>query len=159
MRTSVASPRLAAGKKTTGTQFAALPYRITSDGGVEILLITSRRTKRWIVPKGWPIEGLAPHASAAQEALEEAGICGETQKEPIGFFHYFKVLRHNVNVPCKVDVFALKVTRQRRTWPEKDERALKWFPLAEAAKTVEEPQLRKLILKFGLSLSAAAPPH
>jgi 8-oxo-dGTP pyrophosphatase MutT (NUDIX family) len=155
MRTSVASPRPAAGKKTTGTQFAALPYRVAPDGSVEILLITSRRTKRWIVPKGWPIEGLEPAASAAREALEEAGICGETQKEPIGFFHYFKVLRHNVNVPCKVDVFALRVTRQRKTWPEKDERELRWFALAEAAQAVEEPQLRKLIQKFGAGLAAA----
>ncbi len=154
MRTSVASPRPAAGKKAAGTQYAALPYRVAPDGGVEILLITSRRTRRWIVPKGWPIEGLEPSASAAREALEEAGICGETQKEPIGFFHYFKVLRHNVNVPCKVDVFALKVTRQRKTWPEKDERELRWFALPEAAQAVEEPQLRKLILKFGAQLAA-----
>ena len=153
MRTSVASPRLAVGK-AAGMQYAALPYRVTPDGNIEILLITSRRTRRWIVPKGWPIEGLEPSASAAREALEEAGICGEMQKESIGFFHYFKVLRHNVSVPCKVDVFALKVTRQRKTWPEKDERELRWFPLAEAAQTVEEPQLRKLIQKFGAQLAA-----
>ena len=150
MRTSVAPPRLPVAK-TTSTQYAALPYRLTPEG-VEILLITSRRTKRWIVPKGWPIEGLEPHASAAQEALEEAGISGEIQKIPIGFFHYFKELRHNINVPCKVDVFALKVTRQRRTWPEKDARELKWLALAQAAQHVNEPQLRKLILKFGLTV-------
>ena len=158
MRTSVAPPRAAAVKKTTGTQYAALPYRLTPEG-VEILLITSRRTKRWIVPKGWPIEGLEPHASAAQEALEEAGISGEIQKSPIGFFHYFKELRHNINVPCKVDVFALKVTRQRRTWQEKDARAFKWFTLAEAAQHVNEPQLRKLILKFGLQFAAEPAKH
>lgn len=157
MRTSIAPPRTATVRKT-GTQYAALPYRVTSEG-VEILLITSRRTKRWIVPKGWPIEGLEPSASAAREALEEAGICGEVQKEPIGFFHYFKELRHNINVPCKVDVFALKVTRQRRNWPEKDEREQKWFLLAEAARTVEEPQLRKLILKFAAQFAAEPPKH
>ncbi|HEY0300031.1 MAG TPA: NUDIX hydrolase [Rhizomicrobium sp.] len=148
MRTSVAQPRTAAARKAASTQYAALPYRLTSDG-VEILLITSRRTRRWIIPKGWPIDGLDPSASAAREAMEEAGISGEIQKAPIGFFHYFKVLRHEINVPCKVGVFALKVTRQRRTWPEKDAREQKWFPLAEAARTVEEPQLRKLILAFG----------
>ena len=158
MRTSVAPPRPAAVKKATGTQYAALPYRVTPEG-VEVLLITSRRTKRWIVPKGWPIEGLEPHASAAQEALEEAGISGEIQKTPIGFFHYFKELRHNINVPCKVDVFALKVTRQRRAWPEKDARELKWFTLAEAAQHVNEPQLRKLILKFGLQFAAEPAKH
>ena len=158
MRTSVAPPRPAAAKKATGTQYAALPYRLTPEG-VEILLITSRRTKRWIVPKGWPIEGLEPHASAAQEALEEAGISGEIQKSPIGFFHYFKELRHNINVPCKVDVFALKVARQRRTWPEKDARELKWFTLAQAVQHVNEPQLRKLILKFGLQFAAEPAKH
>ncbi|HEY4941841.1 MAG TPA: NUDIX hydrolase [Rhizomicrobium sp.] len=155
MRTSIAPPRPAAAKKTTGTQYAALPYRLMP-AGVEILLITSRRTKRWVVPKGWPIEGLEPSVSAAREALEEAGISGETQKDPIGFFHYFKVLRHNINVPCKVDVFALKVTRQRKTWPEKDERELRWFPLAEAAQAVEEAQLRKLIQRFGAQFAAQA---
>jgi 8-oxo-dGTP pyrophosphatase MutT (NUDIX family) len=154
MKTATAAPKTAAALRKTGTQYAALPYRQTPTG-IEVLLITTRRTKRWIVPKGWPVEGLEPAASAAREALEEAGISGEIQKEPIGFFHYFKELRHNINVPCKVDVFALKVTRQRKTWMEKDLREQKWFPLEEAAKTVEEPQLRKLILKFGHQLAAA----
>jgi len=154
MRTSVAAPRVTAAKKTTGTQYAALPYRIV-DGAVEILLITSRRTHRWIVPKGWPIDGLSPAASAAREALEEAGISGEVQAESIGFFHYFKVLRNDINVPCKVDVFALKVTRQRKNWAEKDAREQRWYPPAQAAQTVQEPQLRKLILKFGAQIAAS----
>ncbi len=159
MRVSIAAPHgAAASKKTTGTQYAALPYRVV-DGAVEILLITSRRTRRWIVPKGWPIEGLSPSASAAREALEEAGVSGETPAEPIGFFHYFKLLRNDLNVPCKVDVFAMKVTRQRKTWLEKDARELRWFPLAEAAQTVQEPQLRKLILKFGAQFKPAPPAH
>lgn len=154
MRASIASPRPAALKKTVGTQYAALPYRITPEG-IEILLITSRRTRRWIVPKGWPIEGLEPSASAAREAYEEAGITGEVSDEPVGFFHYFKELRHGVQVPCKVDVFALRVTRQRRSWPEKDAREARWLPLAQAAHAVQEPELRKLILKFGMRLAAA----
>jgi len=154
MRASAAPSRAAAARKATGTQYAALPFRSTPEG-IEILLITSRRTRRWVVPKGWPIEGLEPSASAAREAMEEAGISGEIQKEPIGFFHYFKELRHGVNVPCKVDVFPMRVTRQRRSWPEKEEREARWFPLVEAARAVGEPQLRKLILKFGMQLSAA----
>lgn len=153
MRANIATPRTAA-RKATGTQYAALPYRHTP-AGLEILLITSRRTKRWIVPKGWPIEGLAPSASAAREAFEEAGITGDIAGEPIGFFHYFKELRHGVQVPCKVDVFPLRVTRQRKSWPEKDARELCWLPPVEAAKLVDEPQLKKLILKFGLHISAA----
>src|SRR5580698_9776099 len=110
MRASTASARPAPAR-STGIQYAALPYRFAGEA-VEILLITTRRTRRWIVPKGWPIEGLSPSASAAREALEEAGISGEMQAEPIGFFHYFKLLRNDVNVPCNVDVFAMKVTRQ-----------------------------------------------
>jgi 8-oxo-dGTP pyrophosphatase MutT (NUDIX family) len=153
MRANIAAPRTAA-RKTTGTQYAALPYRHTP-AGLEILLITSRRTKRWIVPKGWPIEGLEPSASAAREALEEAGISGEVAREPIGFFRYFKGLRHGIQIPCKVYVFPLRVLRQRRTWPEKDERELRWYPLAEAAQLVEEPELRKLILRFGLQVTGA----
>jgi 8-oxo-dGTP pyrophosphatase MutT (NUDIX family) len=152
MRASVAT-RATPAKKTTGTQFAALPYRASADG-IDILLITTRRTKRWIVPKGWPIDGMEPFASAAQEALEEAGISGEIQKEPVGSFTYLKELRHGLNVPCQVNVFPLKVTRQRKTWAEKDVRELRWFPLAEAAKAVDEQALRRLILKFGAQFAA-----
>lgn len=148
MRASVAAPRTTVTKRTTGTQFAALPYRIAADG-VEVLLITTRRTRRWIVPKGWPIEGLEPAESAAREALEEAGISGEVRKEPVGFFGYVKELRNNIAVPCRVEVFALKVTRQRKTWAEKDMREQRWFAVADAAKAVEEPGLKRLILKFG----------
>lgn len=158
MRTGAATQRTTALKRATGTQYAALPYRVTGDA-VEVLLITSLRTKRWIVPKGWPIEGLEPAASAAQEALEEAGISGEVAREPIGFFSYSKALRNNIAVPVRVDVFALKVTRQRRTWPEKDAREYRWVPVAEAAALVEEPQLRKLIAKFGSQIAATLRRH
>jgi 8-oxo-dGTP pyrophosphatase MutT (NUDIX family) len=153
MRASVATTAVA--KRTTGIQFAALPYRVTPEG-LEVLLITTRRTRRWIVPKGWPIEGLEPAASAAQEALEEAGISGEVRKEPVGFFSYVKELRNNIAVPCKVEVFALKVTRQRRTWAEKEAREQRWFAIADAAKMVEEPGLKRLILKFGAQYAPKA---
>jgi 8-oxo-dGTP pyrophosphatase MutT (NUDIX family) len=158
MRASAAAPRTVAAKKASGTQYAALPYRVT-ERGIEVLLITTRRTHRWIIPKGWPIDGLEPPDSAAREALEEAGISGEMQKEPIGAFHYFKLLRNDVTVPCRVEVFAMKVTRQRKSWMEKDERELRWFPLDEAAQTVGEPQLRKLIAKFGAQVAAGADKH
>lgn len=151
MRASTAAPQA---RKATGTQYAALPYRVGADG-VEILLITSRRTHRWIVPKGWPIEGLDPAATAAREALEEAGISGEMSPAPIGFFHYFKLLRGDLSVPCKVDVFAMKVTRQRKTWQEKDARELKWYPAAAAAALVAEPELKRLIVRFAAQMAKA----
>jgi 8-oxo-dGTP pyrophosphatase MutT (NUDIX family) len=154
MRASVAKTRAVTARKTSGTQFAALPYRVTAEG-IEILLITTRRTKRWIVPKGWPIEGLEPFESAAQEALEEAGLSGEVHNEAIGFFTYLKELRHGINVPCQVRVFPLRVTRQRKTWAEKDVREFRWVALVEAADMVDEPGLRRLILRFGVQAVAS----
>jgi 8-oxo-dGTP pyrophosphatase MutT (NUDIX family) len=156
MKTSVAHARTIAAKKPASAQYAALPFRVNGES-VEILLITSRRTRRWIVPKGWPIEGLGPAQSAAREALEEAGISGEVDKAPVGNFHYLKETKRGTSVPCRVELFALKVTRQHRTWMEKEEREQRWFPLGEAARSVGEPQLRRLILKFGARFAAGRP--
>ncbi|HWD29105.1 MAG TPA: NUDIX hydrolase [Rhizomicrobium sp.] len=129
---------------------AALPYRVTPEGAVEILLITSRRTHRWIVPKGWTMEGLSAASAAAREAFEEAGVSGEIASEPLGVFHYLKE-KHGTAIPCRVSLFPLKVARQHRAWPERDARDVKWLPAEEAAALVGEPELRRLILKFGVS--------
>jgi 8-oxo-dGTP pyrophosphatase MutT (NUDIX family) len=153
MKATAATPRPAAAKKTTGIQYAALPYRVSAET-VEILLITSLRTRRWIIPKGWPVEGQPPPACAALEALEEAGVSGEIEKTAIGQYRYFKHIRNGVGVPCNVDVFALKVTRERNTWAEKDGRERRWCTVAEAAAAVTEPQLRLLIAKFGAQMAA-----
>lgn len=155
-QTRNAPVKAAALAKTAGTQYAALPWRLNGDA-VEILLITSRRTRRWIVPKGWPIEGLGAAGTAAREALEEAGISGEIDAAPLGAFHYFKLLRGDITMPCRVDLFPLKVTRQRKSWAEKEAREARWFAFPEAARRVTEPQLRRLILKFGAQM--AARPH
>jgi 8-oxo-dGTP pyrophosphatase MutT (NUDIX family) len=129
-------------------QVAALPYRV-AEAGLEVMLITSRRTHRWIVPKGWPEAGSTPAADAAREALEEAGISGDIADKPLGAFHYLKERKQGDGTNCRVQLFPLKVTRQRRTWPEKTARDAKWFPFAEAAALVAEPELKRLILKFG----------
>jgi len=147
VKADLATPRPAAARKTTGIQYAALPYRLARDG-VEILLVTSRRTQRWIVPKGWPIDGLAPAACAALEALEEAGVSGEIQKRPIGHYRYLKHSKKRPSIPCKVEVFALHVAQQRKSWAEKDERERRWCSAAEAAAAVAEVQLQHLILEF-----------
>jgi 8-oxo-dGTP pyrophosphatase MutT (NUDIX family) len=154
MARSVALSRPGQAKRTTGTQFAALPYRITDDG-LEILVITSRRTRRWIVPKGWPMEDMGPAQSAAREAWEEAGVSGEIQTTPLGHYHYVKEMR-KVSLPCRVDVFALRVTRQHRQFAEKDARELKWVSPLEAAAMVDEPGLRRLILRATAKLVAQA---
>lgn len=72
------------------TQIAALPLTVGDDGNVRVLLLTSRETKRWVIPKGWPMKGRKPYEAAAQEALEEAGVIGHTKKNPIGSYVYFK---------------------------------------------------------------------
>jgi 8-oxo-dGTP pyrophosphatase MutT (NUDIX family) len=134
-------------KKTASAQYAALPYRETANG-LQFLLITTRRTRRWIVPKGWPMDGRAPHAAAAREALEEAGVCGEIGGKSIGSYRYFKERKTGERVPCKVDVFALKVKQQRKNWAEKDVRELRWCSLSEALTCVGEPGLRQIIRRF-----------
>ena len=137
-------------KKAASAQYAALPYRETANG-LEFLLITTRRTRRWIVPKGWPMDGRAPHAAAAREALEEAGVCGEIGEKSIGSYRYFKERKTGELVPCKVDVFALKVKQQRKNWAEKDARELRWCSINEALTCVGEPGLRQIIRRFAAS--------
>jgi 8-oxo-dGTP pyrophosphatase MutT (NUDIX family) len=142
-------------KPRTRHQVAALPFRVT-EAGLEVLLITSRRTRRWIVPKGWPEAGVSPAADAAREAMEEAGVVGDVAETPVGAFHYLKERKHRDGTSCRVDLFPLKVTRQLKTWPEKASRDARWFSFAEAAALVVEPELKRLILKFGAQHGRAA---
>ena len=136
------------------TQYAALPWRLI--GGVEILLVTSRDTRRWIIPKGWPMKGRSPHGAAAMEASEEAGLVGKIEKEKLGSFHYRKRLKNGAALLCRVDVFPMRVTRQLKHWPEMHQRATQWFPCGTAEKQVVEPELRELILAFGEMVTKAA---
>jgi 8-oxo-dGTP pyrophosphatase MutT (NUDIX family) len=137
-------------KPAPRVQYGALPYRVTTDGALEILLITTRRTKRWVIPKGWPIKGLTPPQSAAREAYEEAGVRGAIGTQAIGCFTYDKALDANAGcTPCEVKVFPLLVKGQSITWPEAAARDTHWFAIADAARQVEEPGLRALIDHFG----------
>ena len=147
MKAHVATREVAAVKRRSGTQYAALPYRV-SGGVLEILLITSRRTRRWIVPKGWPVEGLEPSQCAAMEALEEAGVTGDVDRTAVGHYRYLKHHKSRASEPCKVEVYALKVRQQRKSWSEGEERERRWCTPAEAAAAVAEPLLRLLILEF-----------
>jgi 8-oxo-dGTP pyrophosphatase MutT (NUDIX family) len=113
-----------------------------------VMLVTSRETRRWIIPKGWPQKGRAPHRSAAREAFEEAGVIGETGKHPLGSFSYEKRLKNGGIVTCEVRVFALEVKHQKLKWPEKKERKVKWLSARQAAKTVKEPTLSEIILRL-----------
>jgi 8-oxo-dGTP pyrophosphatase MutT (NUDIX family) len=130
------------------TQYGALPYRFTKGGSLELLLVTSRQSKRWIIPKGWPIKGLKPAPSAAREAYEEAGIQGLVGKA-IGTYIYGKQADDDgKTVLCEVTVFPLLVRRQWKTWPEGDERERRWLAPAKALPLIEEDDLRKLISAF-----------
>ena len=113
------------------------------------MLVTSRETQRWIIPKGWPQKGKAPHHSAAREAFEEAGVVGAVGRRSVGSFPYEKHLKNGGVVVCEVHVFPLKVTRQSKQWPEKEQRDVKWLSAKEAAETVQEPMLSEIIRRLG----------
>ena len=112
------------------------------------MLVTSRGTRRWIIPKGWPKSGMPPHGVAAEEAFEEAGVAGKVSKRSIGSYSYDKILKKGDTAICSVQVFALRVTRQHKKWPEKHQRQSKWYTPAKAARFVQEPYLRRIIRNF-----------
>ena len=137
-------------------QYAALPFR-AGPSGVEILLITSRETRRWVIPKGWPMKDKAPHEAAAQEAHEEAGLEGDVADRPIGAYRYGKRLKTGQERPVDVWVFPMRVSAENNDWPEKDERERRWFAPADAAAAVVEPELKVLIMAFGRLRSEPEP--
>ncbi len=128
-------------------QYAALPFRKTDI--VQVLLITSRETRRWVVPKGWPMKGRSPSKTAALEALQEAGVEGEVATKAFGSYSYVKRGPGEKSWTCKVHVHPLAVRKERDRWREHKERVRQWFSVAEAAEAVEEPDLKKIILEFG----------
>jgi 8-oxo-dGTP pyrophosphatase MutT (NUDIX family) len=126
-------------------QYGALPYRKSKGHRAEFMLVTSRETRRWVIPKGWPKKGKSPHRSAAREAFEEAGVLGAVGRQPIGSFSYKKRLQNGASVECKVRVFPLEVKRQTKQWPEKHERQVKWLSASKAAAKVKDAVLSKII--------------
>lgn len=128
-------------------QVAALAWRRGADG-IEILLVTSRETHRWVTPKGGRMAGLTDAESAAQEALEEAGIEGAITDAPIGTFRYLKVLKRRAPRWCVVAVHALEVWVEHPTWHEQAERERAWVSRDEAVRRVDEPDLKALIAAF-----------
>ncbi len=138
---------LGADKSGAKLQYGALCWRPGVDG-VEVLLITSRDTGRWVIPKGWPMPGLSPEAAAAQEAWEEAGAEGVMNPLCVGRFGYQKCLSVTASVPCAVVVYAMRVEGLAKNFPEIKERRRKWFSLSEAATLVAEPELAVIIAQF-----------
>jgi len=135
------------GKRGVRTQFGALCWRRRA-GEVQVLLVTSRRSKRWIVPKGWPVDGATPAETASTEAWEESGVEGTVKPECLGIFSYYKGLGDDGEVPCVVAVFPIKVKNLKKNYPEARERSRRWFALEKAAKIVDEPELAAILSSF-----------
>jgi 8-oxo-dGTP pyrophosphatase MutT (NUDIX family) len=141
-----AAPRVA--RDAPASQFAALPWRRMPDRSVRVLLITSRETRRWVIPKGWPMLDRTPGQAAAQEAYEEAGVVGEAAARPIGAYRYGKRLRDGTVQDVEVQVFPLEVLVERLAFPEQGQREKRWIDPVEAASLVDEPALQAIIRAF-----------
>ncbi|ACL63316.1 NUDIX hydrolase [Methylobacterium nodulans] len=129
-------------------QVAALPFRFDMDGELQVLLVTSRETRRWVIPKGWPMPGRKEHKAAEREAFEEAGLKGRINKTALGTYEYEKRLKSGMTVTCEVKVFPLHVIEQCNRWPEQGQRDLRWIAPDEAADLVQEDGLKLLLHAF-----------
>ncbi|KMW59549.1 NTP pyrophosphohydrolase [Candidatus Rhodobacter oscarellae] len=134
------------GKTSVRTQFGALCYRVRRDE-VQVLLVTSRRSGRWIIPKGWPENNATPHKAAKREAWEEAGAQGRVNGNALGIFSYVKE-RKDTDLPVVVVVFPMKVKSTSSRYPEAHQRRRKWFSCEKAAAKVQEPELRRMLRQF-----------
>ena len=129
-------------------QIGALPYVETERSSL-VLLITTRGTGRWTIPKGWPEPGLSNAELAVREAFEEGGVEGEVSREPMSSFIYTKRLHLFSWIRCRVEVYHLKVDRQHLSWPEKASRRLMWVEPSKAATFVKESELASVLRQFG----------
>ena len=130
------------------TQHAALCFRRTSAGEPEILLITSRDTGRWVLPKGWPKKGEDGGASALREAGEEAGVTGRILPGPAGHYFYDKTMPSGPPLPCAVSLHVIEVAHLAYDFPEKAVRRRMWFSPFAAAAAVDEPGLKTILATF-----------
>lgn len=134
-------------KRDVRSQFGALPWRL-NDGKLQVLVITSRGTGRWIFPKGWPMNGSTPAEAAATEAFEEAGVIGSVSNMAVGFYSYLKEAEEGPDLPVVVAIFPLRVKRLLADWPEKAERKRKWVSRKKAASLLDEPELKQIVRNF-----------
>ena len=132
-------------------QTGALPWRRRGKK-IEVLLVTGRMSKRWTVPKGWPMFGKTLAEAAAREAYEEAGVKGTVEELPIGRFDHTKT--HSVLgiLDVTILVYPLEAKRVLSSWPEKGDRERRWLDLDKAAELVENPQLREILLGFAATM-------
>jgi 8-oxo-dGTP pyrophosphatase MutT (NUDIX family) len=136
---------MAKSDRSGSIQYGVLPYRIGHSEGAEVMLLTSRGTGRWVIPKGWPMIGQKPRTVAKTEAREEAGIEGIISRKPIGTYPYTKIMDDGEARLCECVVYLMLVTHESADWPEQAERVRSWFPRDEAAALVEEGVLALMI--------------
>ena len=125
-----------------------MPWRHVEGAGIEVLLVTSRISKHWLLPKGWLIRGKSETASACREAFEEAGVEGKARNKAVGQYDYIKITKTGEHIACRVTVFGLKVKRELEEWPEATQRTRQWFSIPDAAALVTEPGLRDFLLSI-----------
>lgn len=134
-------------ERKNSVQYAALPYRLAATGP-QVLLVTSRETRRWIIPKGWSKKNVAPHDMAAIEAFEEAGVRGKVKKKPLGDYAYDKRLEDGSVLACDVTVFSLEVSTELAEWPERMQRERRWVSPAAAVELISEPGLVPILKRL-----------
>jgi 8-oxo-dGTP pyrophosphatase MutT (NUDIX family) len=129
-------------------QVGAVPWCRRAGSKLEVLLITSRRSGKWIVPRGWTSRLRRLPRSAKREALEEAGVRGFISREPIGHVDLPKDYRLAGTIQWRLALFSLEVTDVLETWKETGQRQRQWFSPEEAAKLVSPPEVGALILEL-----------
>ena len=132
-------------KSDPARQIAALPIKVKEDGTLQVLMVTSRGTQRWVMPKGWTMDGKKPWRAAEIEALEEAGAVGFVGTDPLGKYRYTKILDDGHGVPVRVKLYPMGGERLQKRWKERRDRKRRWFSLANAAKRVDEPELQAIL--------------
>jgi 8-oxo-dGTP pyrophosphatase MutT (NUDIX family) len=137
---------------TIRPQVGALPVRFDEDGTLEVLLITSRRSRKWIIPKGNLMKRLEPHHAAAREAFEEAGALGMIENRPRGHYRHRK-RKARRRLRCRVAVYLMQVGTRLERFPERDERAVRWFTVDQARGAIRNRRLKELITRVSADLS------
>jgi 8-oxo-dGTP pyrophosphatase MutT (NUDIX family) len=136
-------------------QTGALPWRIGADRKPEVLLVTGRRSAKWMIPKGWPMLGKSLAVAAQIEAFEEAGVEGTVDPQPLGTLAHLKRTAFG-SIRAEIVVHALKVDQELAEWPEKEERKRRWFAVKEAVAQVDSSDLRELIASFAKRLQRSS---
>jgi 8-oxo-dGTP pyrophosphatase MutT (NUDIX family) len=128
-------------------QTGALPWRLGRKKHFEVLLVTGRRSQRWTIPKGWPMDGKTLSEAAAVEAFEEAGVKGKIDPEPLGSFDHTKQCLPSGTLDVRILVHPMNVERELQKWPEFGQRRRKWFSVEEALERIDSEELGALIMQ------------